>query len=688
MGHKRTTADSHYGSNLPSPESAQRHDSHTFGGLQAPSSKSLNRNSGGQALKNQPEAESLIAGIPEGELEAEFFGQWPARFGSRQLHKFLVDKLGDAATPRDDLEEVPRLERLKSCSLALGRLVAADLLRRDPVLSLLKFATRSNGLLGIRAGEAVERSFGWGLESPIQHEELSVMLEMWRQGLPLEEPDAQLREISLEGGRLPKVVDEAEEVLLADAPRSIFQRGSLLVRVSGLESGAGQTTAPSIYPVEVPYLVERLTKVALWTKPDVRTGTTRVVDCPDRVARTYLSRRGSWRLPVLKSLVEAPTLRADGSVISKPGFDEQSGVYFHAGGTTFRSVPANPTLENAQNCVRDIAFLLRGFPWVEDSDRSAALAAMLTALVRPSLRTAPLFAFRAPVMGSGKSLLADCVALMATGRPAPVLTQGRDEEEDRKRILSILLDGDSIACIDNIERPLRGAALSSVLTQESYKDRLLGRSETVTVPTAVTWMATGNNLVLHGDITTRVVPCDLDPKCERPEEREFNFDIRQHILENRGTLVPAALTILRAYKLAGSPAQNIPVFGRFEDWSDSVRSALVWCGEADPCLGRARIEETDPVRSDIKAVFDCWSERFGSEVVTAAELVKASGEESDVGQRMKEALLGVAAGKERSINSRRLGKWLAQVANRIEDGQFVQKRGTYNRATQWQLVSN
>lgn len=61
---------------------------------------------------------------------------------------------------------------------------------------------------------------------------------------------------------------------------------------------------------------------------------------------------------------------------------------------------------------------------------SIALAATLTAVVRRSLRTAPLFAFDAPVMGSGKGLLVKIAALIATGRPAPLLSQGKDEAED------------------------------------------------------------------------------------------------------------------------------------------------------------------------------------------------------------------------------------------------------------------
>ena len=54
-----------------------------------------------------------------------------------------------------------------------------------------------------------------------------------------------------------------------------------------------------------------------------------------------------------------------------------------------------------------------------------------------------------------------------------------------------------------------------------YKDRLLGGNETRTVLTTATFLATGNNLIFMGDISTRALLCKLDPKVEHPEERSF-----------------------------------------------------------------------------------------------------------------------------------------------------------------------
>ena len=66
---------------------------------------------------------------------------------------------------------------------------------------------------------------------------------------------------------------------------------------------------------------------------------------------------------------------------------------------------------------------------MSDADRSVALSAILTALDRHAMVTAPLHGFTSPTAGTGKSLLVDLAAMLATGRLTPVISQGCSEEE-------------------------------------------------------------------------------------------------------------------------------------------------------------------------------------------------------------------------------------------------------------------
>lgn len=517
-----------------------------------------------------------------------------------------------------------------------------------------------------------------------------------------QEPDDGLPEIRLEGGELTEIVDAAERALLAAAGHEIFQRGGLLVRLTraqsesarrGLRRSSGSLV---IRPIEVPHLVERLTAAAHWMKFNAKTKEWSEIDCPDRVAKTFEA-RGKWTLKSLAGTIEAPTLRPDGSVLATPGYDEVTGLYYDPGDISFPAIKTTPTREDALEALQVFRDLLSGFPFVDQdpdrpgSDFAVAVSAILTALVRKSIKSAPLHAFRAPKMGSGKSLLADVVGMIAAGRPCAVMSLGEDANEERKRWLSVLLEGDPVVCIDNIEKPLGGSTLCSILTQETYKDRILGMSRTVTVSTAVTLLCTGNNLVFDGDLTTRVIPCDLDPGVERPEERSFAVNLYQYVPDHRAELVVAGLTILRAYVVAGRPRQDLPTFGRFEEWSDLVRSALVWLGTADPCAGRSRIEEQDPTRQRLGQLLIAWKEALPSRPATVAQAISFTEDSVDhepvdrigFSGRLREALLAVAGDRSGHINPRYLGNYLSKHVKRIEGGLRFERGDDRHKVATW-----
>lgn len=499
-------------------------------------------------------------------------------------------------------------------------------------------------------------------------------------------------EILIAGGLLPEIVDQAEAALLASEGDVYFQRGTVLVRLvrtptTTIAGGLRRASGAIVFRlIEVPYLVERFMRAANFVRRS-QSGDYFPTDCPDRIAKTYLARSGGWNVRPILGVIEAPTLLPDGSLLATPGYHADSQLYFDPGDTRFNPIVNRPTLDDARVALGQLAIILKDFEWEARCDKAAALAAILTALVRRSVPTAPAFAFRAHQRGSGKSLLADVVALLATGRPAAVLSPGKDEDEDRKRILALLLEGDPVACIDNVERPFGNATLCSVLTQTIYKDRILGRSEVVTVPTSVTWTLTGNHLRIEGDLRRRVIPCDLDPKCSRPEEREFDVDLYKHIPEHRGRLVAAALTILKGYAVAGRPSQALPAFGSFEDWSASVRSALVWCGENDPCEGRSRLEESTPEALELRQILKLWRETIGDRRVSAADAIavaeagKANGHEE-----LWSAFRTVARGRDEKVDARRLGHWLAKHEQRIEDGMRIERDGERSGVAMWHVV--
>jgi len=453
-------------------------------------------------------------------------------------------------------------------------------------------------------------------------------LEQW---LPKETADNDSG-IVVRGGDLSSIVDRAETALLATP---IYQRGGLLTRAIKLDTAIGEQNSVRreagstvLIAVREPWLVEQMGLTSKWIKMVKVTGKEKTkgsddeykptpIDPPPLYARTLIG-RNEWRFPVLRGVVTSPTLARDGRIIETPGFDAASGLLLDIAPNTFPSVPQNPTQDDAIAALALFAAPLRGFPFVDDAAESVALSALLSALVRVSLRSAPLHGYDAPAAGTGKSLLAEMAGLLATGFRPPALSQGKSDEEDEKRLSTVLFAGDPVIHIDNCERPISGDFLCSMLTQEVVQARILGLSERRVLPSTALVLASGNNLTLAGDTSRRAVMCRLDAKVERPDTRTFDFDCHAEVLAARPELVVAGLTILRAYHVAGRPAKLTPM-GSFNDW-EWVRGALVWLGRADPADTRSSILDSDPRKDELISVMEQWSQVFAAEHVTVGHI--------------------------------------------------------------------
>ncbi|WP_130471416.1 primase-helicase zinc-binding domain-containing protein [Candidatus Magnetaquicoccus inordinatus] len=506
--------------------------------------------------------------------------------------------------------------------------------------------------------------------------------------------------IRIAGGMLPTIVRLAEKSLLSARNNEIFQRAGSLVRIVKLPKTEVRRQkvlvrrdegALVILPVDQAWIELRLTGCANFEKWDSRRNHWARIDCPPNVSRSLLAMSGDWQFNALAGVIETPTLRPDGSILDQHGYDEETGLYLDTSGVTYPTLKAFPTREDAIESLQFLETALEEFPFLQPHHKSAALAAILTALVRRSLRTAPMFILTAPKMGSGKGLMANVVALIATGRTAAAITHSKDPEEEKKSLFTILVSGDSIALIDNIEHSLGSPALCSILSEETYKSRVLGETREIVVPTSVTWLATGNNLTVKGDLTTRVIIIHIDPAVERPEERTFKRDLKTWIPENRAKLVCAGITVLRAYAVAGRPSTGLPPYGRFEEWGRVVRDALVWCGLEDPCLSRNEVEDDDPVRIELNNFLTAWWKSAAIQVTTEQMIERArfmasppdewvSGVKQDPDHSFINALVDIAGDAKGNINKRTLSWYLKRHRGRIEGGLMISVEQKKNRA--------
>ena len=498
-------------------------------------------------------------------------------------------------------------------------------------------------------------------------------------------------EIKIERGQLPRMLNESDAALGASDP-TIFAQRDRLVRIVTIDAqgSARNVRRPSgavtVQTVIAAHLVDRLARAARFLKFNGRQGEWRDADVPHAVADSLIARAGAWRyIPQLLGIAEAPTLRADGTVLDRAGYDATSGIYVAAEPPAdYDAPPELPIRTDALYALDELSETIRDFPFTEDADRAAAIAGILTVLFRRSLPSAPMVCFTAPTPGTGKSLLVDICAVIGTGRRAAVLSLGNDQTESEKRLASALLAGDTLISLDNVERPLFGDFLCQILTQPAAIIRPLGASNKISVPTNCSFFCTGNNLDFRGDLKRRILLARLDAGIERPEQRRFKRDALRYVAERRGNLIRASLTIVRAYLAAGAPNVDIAPFGSFEQWDAWCRRPLVWLGLPDPLWSAEQVRVEDPDITTQRQLFAAWRRLHGDAAVTAGELAQQAqlaGSDND----LQEAVSSACA---EHISARRLGNWLRRHRGRVIDGYRLESGGMDNRTkvARWRVI--
>jgi hypothetical protein len=265
----------------------------------------------------------------------------------------------------------------------------------------------------------------------------------------------------------------------------------------------------------------------------------------------------------------------------------------------------------------------------------------------------------------------------------PVIAQGKSEEELEKRLGAALLAGDTAVSIDNCDRTLEGSFLCQALTQHRLNIRILGQSRNVETPVNATLFATGNNLVLAGDLVRRPLRCSMDAQCERPELHSFGVNAIEVAKQQRGELITAALTVLRAWHVAGQRV-GLSTFGSFEQWSYRIRAPLVWLGKVDPCETLADIRENDPYRAALIAVIMQWKEhlQIGTKYSVQDVIERAINVPS-----FYTALMNVASARTgHTVSNDRLGRWLKQVQGKMVGNLMLQSTGKKDGYPMWSLI--
>ncbi len=503
---------------------------------------------------------------------------------------------------------------------------------------------------------------------------------------PRRRSDRNLPTISVDPRPLRRKTAEAIDALdKGNTPPRLFARRGRLIRLREYERHH-----PAIEMVGEHELRGRLTRVA-----DFVRGTPsgpQHVSPPMDVVRDVLT-LGEWPFPELEMIVEMPVLRHDGTVLDARGYDARAKLFYapapRLAVPPISSKPTRAQVTAAVALLRDD--LLGDFPFVDQASRANALGLLITPTVRPVIDgPVPLGLLDKPVKGTGAGLLVEVLAKMATGRSAALMGEVDYEEEWRKQITAVLLEGPAIIVLDNITRVLASSHLARALTSTTWKDRILGRSQAPELPQRATWVATGNNLGVGRDLVRRSYWIRMDAKVERPWERPASTFRHPKLLhwtaKHRGALLAAILTLARGWVVARRPVATTPTLGGFDAWVEIVGGILAFA-EVDGFLGNIRElhEEIDEEAAAWTVFGAALFETLGSRPVTAREIAKEIQSSEPLRSTLPPELLDAV---EANRLEKRLGYVLRCNADRIFGDVRIARAGWdgHNKVARWRVM--
>lgn len=480
--------------------------------------------------------------------------------------------------------------------------------------------------------------------------------------------------IRVAAGELAPIVDCCEREL-ARVGR-YYQRGGLIVTI---RTDPG-TKESAVVNLSLPSVVRALSSIACFEKFNKRETEWADCDPPERHCKVLFDSTNYPHLPVLMGLARQPYLRPDGSLMAAPDYDPATGMFGLFAEHDF-CVAESPSRQDAERALREIDTLLDEFAFKFDYDRSAALSAILTAAIRPSLPLAPMVHVTAPQIASGKSYLTELISAFAAATVPSGIAFPADDEECRKLLLASLLTAPAVLCFDNLTSDLIPyKSLCSALTEEYITGRILGVSKTATVGTKALFLSSGNNVGPIRDMARRTITISLDPACEIPATRDFKKQPVSMVKAARGRYVTLALTIIRAWIVAGRPISKVKSVATYTDWSELCRQPLLWLGRPDPATSIFVAITHDPDREALGHLLHAWQDCFGNRPVMIREAA------TNPNIELREAIMDIAS-ERGDVNRRRLGKWISRHASRIVDGLKFEKDSGTRSAEAWMVQS-
>ncbi len=431
------------------------------------------------------------------------------------------------------------------------------------------------------------------------------------------EPDDARPTIVLGKRDLRRIAEEAWAALAAhrDAARMFNYQGQM-VRLA-----VDENSRPQIETLRENRLLYQLTNAARFVAVN-KDGDYVPRQPPTALIQYLLGTPGhSTGMRLLRGIVTAPIVAANGTVETEPGYLAASQLYYHEPQGHLDLPDTSPTksaVRSALALFRDE--LLADFPFADEASFAHTLALILLPYIRLLIDgPTPLHLVNAPTPATGKSLLVSTAISCFAPEAALPTALPQAEAEMEKRITTFLLQGPSHVWFDNVKENVDSASLEAVLTGTRWTGRLLGSSEQVRQSPRCVWVATSDNATMSEDMASRTVSILLDTQMERPSERR-NFRLPSPptwVSANRARVVASCLTLIRAWLEAGRPAYAGSGHTRYQAWGRVMGGILDVVGVPGFLSNVSHVQvRLNPEDEAWGQFISLWWETFGSLAVT------------------------------------------------------------------------
>ena len=435
-------------------------------------------------------------------------------------------------------------------------------------------------------------------------------------------------QINVHPDRVVENIDEIEKVCIAESAL-LWQRDGTMVS-AGLKKyktwNDREVSMPCILEMTVPRLFKTVARYCKFRKFDGRSKKLKLVPAepPRGLLASFLE--SELQLPIIKGVVDHPFLCADWSLVTTPGYDRQSGMFYHDhGALSFPKVPSNPSKDDARTALARLLHLFHTFEPDFDSEasRSVVIVMLLTALCRHMFDAAPIFAADATMAGSGKGLVIKTIAAVVIGQSPPLINQGHTPEETEKRLGAMLTGALRMIVFDNCLHDISDALLCSLATEERVNISILGKTGTFTVSLGSVLIYNGNNVTFRGETVSRVLKMRLDPKVRRSGQSPLQLRSgEQYALTIAprwwSTPLPYCRPISTPDFHRCRPAQA----HRGSRTGTSCAARWFWLGMADPYETTLAIKADDPDKQQFRTVLQHLFFAIWNSEVTVKEVIE------------------------------------------------------------------